>query len=103
MDALIPFQPKSLFQNTPVYKVNDDLVYGLLKPAIEPSTSDPVYKVDGLTENRLDAISNAEYGTPEFWWVIAEANNLIDVQAGVSRGDLLRIPSNARVAALHII
>lgn len=102
-DAIIPFQPKSAFQNTPVYKVGDDLVYGLLKPAISFLATDPVQAVTGMTENRLDAISNAAYGTPDYWWVLAEANDIVDVQAGIPAGLSLRVPSAARVAALKII
>lgn len=42
--------------------------------------------------NRLDLISNLYYGTPNYWWMIAQANNLIDPLV-VNKGTMLRIPS----------
>lgn len=42
--------------------------------------------------NRLDIISNLYYGTPNNWWMIALANNMIDPLV-VNKGTMLRIPS----------
>lgn len=58
-----------------------------------PVTDQDTYHVVEEKEvNRLDIISNNFYGTPNYWWMIALANNLIDPLV-VNKGTLLRIPS----------
>lgn len=52
-----------------------------------------VYTVTNKTENRLDIISLMYYKTPQYWWIIAIANNIIDPLAEIKEGTRLRIPS----------
>lgn len=42
--------------------------------------------------NRLDTVSAREYGTTEFWWVIAHVNGLFSWKEVVP-GKILKIPS----------
>lgn len=48
--------------------------------------------VDPTEENRLDIISNIYYGTPNLYWAIAMANNILDPMV-IVRGTVLKIPS----------
>lgn len=56
------------------------------------SDEDSYHVVTHAEVNRLDLIANDYYGVPEFWWMIALANNLIDPFI-VNEGVMLRIPS----------
>lgn len=57
-----------------------------------PSSDDDEYiTVTTVTENRLDIIANEYYGTANYWWVIAQANYIID-PFDVPVGTSLRIP-----------
>lgn len=71
---------------------------------IPKSSSDSFHVVRENEVNRLDIISNQHYGTPNNWWIIALANNMIDPLV-VNKGTMLRIPSmmtviDSRVGAL---
>ena len=58
-----------------------------------PVSDDDAYHVVTHREvNRLDIISEDYYGTPDYWWVIALANNMIDPFI-VNEGVMLRLPS----------
>lgn len=59
---------------------------------VDDSELDRYHKVLKEEENRLDIISNKYYGTPEYYWVIALGNNLIDPMV-VRPGEILRIPN----------
>lgn len=43
-------------------------------------------------ENRLDIIANKYYGNPDFFWMIAIANNIIDPFI-ITPGEVIRIPN----------
>lgn len=42
---------------------------------------------------RLDLISNYFYNTTEFWWLIAQYNNIINPIEDMKIGQLIKIPS----------
>lgn len=56
------------------------------------SDNELFHVVDPTEENRLDIISNTYYGTPNLYWAIAMANNILDPMI-VVRGTVLKIPS----------
>ena len=58
---------------------------------VKESEQDRFHEVLKEEENRLDIISNKYYGSPDFYWVIAMANNFIDPFT-VNAGDVIRIP-----------
>lgn len=75
----------SMFVNTPVYRVDDEIVFGLRQPAVLPSASDVSLTIPLQLEGRLDQVSHKLYGSPDFWWAIADVNPLVDpflVEAG---------------------
>ncbi len=60
-----------------------------LKPI--PLKNDDIY-VATQTGDRLDLLSNQYYGSPTYWWIIANANNIHDGKLGLKDGTILRIP-----------
>lgn len=58
-----------------------------------PSSRNDLYHIVEHNEvNRLDIISEKYYNTPDYWWAIALANNMIDPFV-VNEGVMLRVPS----------
>lgn len=57
-----------------------------------PTEALPFYYVaqDG---DRLDRIANMFYKVPEYWWIIAKANNIANGSIAVSGGTRLLIPN----------
>ena len=62
------------------------------KLSFEESTEDSFFTVTIKEENRLDLVSYQMYGTPLYWWVIAEASGIKDPMT-VPVGTVLRVPS----------
>lgn len=58
---------------------------------IDKSADDQYFTVSKAEEGRLDIIATSFYGTPNYWWVIALANYIID-PFDVEAGTTLRIP-----------
>lgn len=78
------------------------------QPIIDTSKRIPYYKTAILSKtlpealpfyyvaqdgDRLDRIANTFYGIPEYWWVIAKANNIANGTIAVSGGTRLLIPN----------
>jgi hypothetical protein len=62
--------------------------------------SDRVYVVEPIYEGRLDNISNAFYGDPRYWWVLAQFNNILDPASEVVAGRALLIPTKDRLSLM---
>lgn len=92
-----------MFAETPVYEVGPDIVFGLTRDVVVPDSSDTLYTVPPGGTHRLDRISNEHYGTPHLWWVIARVNNIVDPLFGVVSGQVIRIPTRARLATDGIL
>ena len=58
-----------------------------------PLKNDDIY-VASQTGDRLDLLSNQYYGSPAYWWIIANANNIHDGKLGLKDGTILRIPKD---------
>jgi hypothetical protein len=73
---------------------NDNNIYieTVNQTPVDESKLDKYHEVLKEEENRLDIISNKYYNTPEYYWVIALANDMIDPFV-VKVGDILRIPN----------
>jgi len=59
--------------------------------------TDRVYVVEQIYEGRLDNISNAFYGEPRYWWIIAQFNNILDPSTEIITGRILLIPTKDRL------
>tara|TARA_Y100000310_G_C20673153_1_gene811398 strand:- start:2110 stop:2412 length:303 start_codon:yes stop_codon:yes gene_type:complete len=44
-------------------------------------------------EHRPDLISNIFFGTPAYWWLLLEVNNITDPFEGFNVGDRILIPT----------
>jgi hypothetical protein len=64
-------------------------------PKIDPADDDTVYQVEDT--DRIDSLSQKFYGTPDLWWVIARANNLVLLPRDLKVGMRLSIPTRVRV------
>lgn len=58
---------------------------------IPESTDDIYHTVNSSQENRLDILALKYYNNASFWWIIAQANDIID-PFSVKLGTVLRIP-----------
>ena len=58
-----------------------------------PLKNDDIY-VASQTGDRLDLLANQYYGSPAYWWIIANANNIHDGKLGLKDGTILRIPAH---------
>ena len=63
---------------------------------IETDASDKVRTVTAKYVGRLDLLAYEEYGDPRLFWLIAEANNIIDVFSEVVEGLVVTIPPQWR-------
>jgi nucleoid-associated protein YgaU len=91
-----------MWAKTPVYEVpaeeGSEVVFGLMQDVVVPDSTDIVYTVPIGGLCRMDLISQAFYGVPDLWWVIARVNGILDPLLGPSLGQKLRIPTKSRLA-----
>jgi hypothetical protein len=101
MAAKLQLKQNSAFSNTPVYQVGSDVVFGLRRTVIPPDPTDFIVQVTQGLIGRLDLIAYEVYGSVELWWVIAEANQIVDPLTEVTLGYELIMPTANRVK--HIL
>ena len=63
---------------------------------VPETNKDLIYRVSPGEEGRLDLIAYRFYSNPLLWWIIAEANGIIN-PFSISGGDVIRIPSRDSV------
>lgn len=61
---------------------------------------DTSYVVEKRFEGRADIIAGIYYGEPRYWWIIAQYNNVLDVNAELTEGTVLYIPTLDRVKTI---
>ena len=89
---------ESRYSDTPVFIAEGRLILSTFnRPTFTPAIENKRYTVTGATQNRLDVISQKFYGTPQLWWLIAFANNIIDPFTEVTAGIRLVIPPREEV------
>lgn len=102
----------SMLASTPIYhgisaeidgEVQDVVVPGLMQSPVVPDPSDILYTVPKSAVGRMDLISNRFYQVVDLWWVIARVNHIVDSLTEPAFGDIVRIPTKARLAALGIL
>jgi hypothetical protein len=82
----------SMFVTTPVYEADGDVIFGLMRPAIQQSSSDRVITVTQADENRLDRIAFKALQDSRYWWAIALLSDVVDPLTEITTGKLLRVP-----------
>ncbi len=100
MSEIIQIPRNSEYAKTPVFRVDGELVCGVRRSDILPHSSDAVLEVRQAWQHRLDLIANDVYGDVNLWWIIADANAIIDPMTELAAGTKIRIPSKERVAFL---
>jgi hypothetical protein len=94
----VQLPPRSAYIKTPVYKLGDGtVVFGLQRPGVFQAPTDRLVTVSAAVENRLDVLSYQLYGTPDYWWAIAQDSLLVDPLMEVPEGTQLRIPLKSRL------
>jgi len=93
----------SLFSSTPVYNIDNVLVFGLLRDPVVPDPSDDLYLVNPGETDRLDLIAAKACGTTRLWWAIARVNNVIDPEIPFDVRQQIRLPTRTRLAALGVL
>lgn len=61
-------------------------------PKIKP-TDDDIYIIVDSTD-RLDLLADKYYNNPQYYWIIAVANNINNADMFLEGGTQIRIPSN---------
>lgn len=92
-----------MFVKTPVYEVDNDVLFGQMVPVVASSASDIVWIVPTAGEFRLDLISNQFYGVPDLWWIIASVNKIIDPLVSLPVGTRIRVPTRQRLASEGVL
>jgi hypothetical protein len=99
-DAYPPIYPPVMYNHICRYKNTQTLFDELFSEYyhrfgqpfnVQQTSRDEYVKIDNTTENRLDIIALKYYNNPTMWWIIAAANNILDVFE-VPVGTVLRIP-----------
>lgn len=58
-----------------------------------------LHQITDFDKGRLDLISFRYYGTVDYWWVIADANDMIHPLREMEVGSYIRIPSRSLIDA----
>ena len=103
--AEINLSSTSRFINTNVYTdKNQNTFFGLWnKLELTADDFDEEITVKEKYIGALDKLSYELYGTEEYWWVIADFNNIIDPFLDMQVGDVIKVPSKNKIdlAFLH--
>ena len=91
--------PNSRYDYTKSKKVNKKSVFKqTLYPKI-PLRDDDIY-IYSRESDKLEHVSYRFYGTPEYWWVIAKANNISKGSIFLEPGKQLRIPNPTSITEI---
>ena len=88
-DHLSRYKDVRTIKNKDDHRLIHETMY---KYNIVESDADIIYTVSKKTKNRLDIISTMYYKTPQYWWIIAIANDIIDPLTELKEGTTIRIP-----------
>ena len=91
--------PSSRYKHTKNKKVNKKSV---LKPTLYPKIplrDDDIY-IFSRESDKLEHLSYRFYNTPEYWWVIARANNISNGSIFLEPGKQLRIPNITSISGI---
>ena len=86
----------SRYQSFPYYynTVDDKYVYG--KTSWLDDTT-PYTEYSCGANDTLDSLSMQFYGSPTYWWIIADFNRIIDPMIKLYAGDTLKIPNISQI------
>jgi len=91
----------SRYSRASAYKYDPyTVIDGRSIPTMRPDPTDGFYTVKAVDNGRLDIISLNVYGTIEYWWVLADVNDIFNPFAPVVLGSVIRIPTRSRIGSL---
>jgi len=90
--------PESRSLNTPAIVLDEKIQYELWRASasFRGSSDYRIHVVRDADVGRLDLVAYEYYGNPGWWWVIADANDIIDIFS-IKPGATLKIPSRSVV------
>lgn len=102
MTDFINLSAESRYKDTPVYLEGEVLEFALWEPIEEFADLSGGYRVHRVSSNEvgfLDILAVRFYGQgyESLWWVIAQANALLDPEAEMYPGMVLYIPPRSAV------
>ena len=101
--ADITISSGSRYKDTPVYEGPRGAEFGAYRvpPDFDPTSNRRTHVVRGFEVGFLDALAVRYYGEgmETMWWVIAQANRLVDPEREMREGDELVIPPLENVMA----
>jgi hypothetical protein len=81
------------YQNSPTIDTTKNIpYYNTVIPITIPQETIPFYYVS-QEGDRWDSLSNIFYKTPNYWWVLAQANKLANGSITIPPGTKLFIPN----------
>jgi hypothetical protein len=85
---------RSRYQFCRLYSTEKGALYWGTRPPVKIplSDNDTFHRVTQAEERRIDLLAHKYYGDVRLWWIIAEANNVIN-PISLKPGRVLRIPS----------
>ena len=93
------FKPLTRYTNGEISKNRSGQEFLVLRKSLslEPSADDTFITITNKFIGRPDLIGYTAYKDRRLWWTIFEFNNIRDPFFGLKPGQILRIPSKARV------
>ena len=96
--------PVTYTKNSPYYTTRQNSLYlDFYNPrTLTRDNSDTLYQIDSQFEKRPDLLSQAFYGTPNYWWVFQLINpdSIVDPIEDLTTGKLIYVPEQKRIQAL---
>lgn len=101
---ILSLEPSSRYKDTPVYDEGGNVEFALWTPPEEFITTDRRARLHRVSQPEigfLDMVAAREWGEgyEQFWWVIAQANALIDPETEMYAGMVLVIPPRSTLVA----
>lgn len=89
----------SRYKYTSLIQRDADLFWGLWnsEPINMLDVEYVTYQIRDYDIGRLDLVSYRQYGTVDFWWIIAHVNNFVDVIVDMRVGAFIKLPSRTAI------
>jgi len=93
------FKDLSRYTNGRKAKNRSDEDFIVLRKTLKLSEGDDdiFVEIDQELVNRPDLIAQKAYGNPDLWWSVYEFNNIRDPFSELTLGEIVRLPSQARL------
>lgn len=97
--AVTPFSESSRYKDTKIIlrrpENRRELGLWVSDSSLGNRTSMTLHQITDFDIGRLDMVSYLYYGTPDYWWVLADANDYINPLLDMRVGEYLAVPNRA--------